>query len=79
MTMRIALVAALLVVLASQQARAQVTPGQVWALFITTAEAAQAFAKIQPAPPPRPMPRPVVHVPPRFEVLTLVDPDSRRF
>ena len=78
MTVRIALCGAILVVLASQPARAQVTASQVWALFITTAEAAQAFSVTQSVPrEPRPQPARPMHLAPKFEVLTSADDRAR--
>jgi hypothetical protein len=69
MTLRIALGGVIVLALSSQPARGQVTPSQAWALFITTAEAAQAFSMTgsMPAPPP---PAPPLHHLRKFEVLS---------
>jgi hypothetical protein len=69
MTWRIAVGGAMVMALASQPARAQVSAAQVWALFITTAEAAQAFSTIVARPAPAPAPAPPHYRKRRFEVL----------
>lgn len=59
-------------------ARAQVTPSQAWAVFITTAEAAQAFSVIENVPrAPQPEPKRPPHRVPKFEVLAIADDGIR--